>query len=207
MQARAAAVPTPTLPKGEQRRRSLLEAALRVIARGGVEALTHRSVAAEAGVSHGATTYHFASRDEIVLEAFRHYIETVAQTLEAALEDLVPGSETSIVDFLVGFQQREFAEPELVLAEYELILYAARNEVLAREYRAWERSLCARLAEGLEACGSPRPMHAARIVMGVFRAFELERLTHPDAQPEDLRKRLETLLPSLLAQSAAEQSP
>ncbi len=199
MQAHAAKAPTPTLPKGEQRRRSLLEAALRVIAKGGVEALTHRSVAAEAGVSHGATTYHFASRDEIVLEAFRHYIDTVAETVEAIREELAPENEASIVDFLVRLQQREFVEPELVLAEYEMILYAARNESLAREYRAWERSLCASLAEGLEASGAARPMHAARIVMGVFRAFELERLTHPEAQPEDLRARLATLLPSLLA--------
>ena len=200
MQASPAKSPAPTLPRGEQTRRSLLDNALRVIARGGVEALTHRSVAAEAGVSRGTMTYHFASRDEIVLEAFRHYIDSVAQTLAATVEDVEPRDEASIVDFLVRLQQREFAEPELVLAEYELILYAARNESLALEYRAWERGLVANLAAGLEACGAPRPMHAARLLMGVFRAFELERLTHPDARSEELRGRLETLLPSLLRQ-------
>lgn len=186
------------LAKGERRRRALLDAALRIIARGGVEAVTHRSVAAEAGVSRGATTYHFASRDEIVLEAFRHYIDRVAANLASTFEDLARASQDSLIDFLVRYEQREFFEPELVLAEYELILYAARNEVLGREYRAWERSLQGQLAAALEASGATRPVAAARLVMGVFRAFELERLTHPETPPDALRERLELLLPSLL---------
>lgn len=193
--------PGPTLPKGELRRRALLDAALRVIAQGGVEAVTHRRVAAEAGVSRGTTTYHFESRDEIVLEAFRHYIGTVALNMSTTLESLVRASGGSIIDFLVRFQQREFLDPQLVLAEYELILYAARNEALGREYRVWERDLVGQLAATLEKSGAPRPMAAARLVMGVFRAFELERLTHPDTGADELRERLELLLPSLLGAS------
>jgi len=195
------------LPKGERRRRSLLEAALRVIARGGVEAVTHRRVAAEAGVSHGATTYHFASRDEIILQAFRYYIRLNTAHLDAALFDLDDDLDDehvdvrSIVSFLVDFTRREFADPELVLAEYELILYAARNEVLAREYRAWQRSLVGGMATVLEACGAPRPSEAARVVVGVCRAFELEQLTHPRNSPSQLERRLNLLLPALVGKS------
>lgn len=190
---------TPTLPRGERSRRSILEATLRVIARGGVDAVTHRRVAAEAGVSHGTTTYHFASRDEIVVEAFRHYIGTLSALFSESGVDLGHPTPERIVDFLVELVRREFADPELVLAEYELILFAARNEALAREVRAWERGLDAQLAAALEACGAPRPVEAARLIRSVHRAFELERLTHPDTSPEDLRRRLELLLPSLLA--------
>ncbi len=188
----------PNLPKGERRRRALLDAALRVIAEGGVEAVTHRRVAEMAGVSRGAATYHFDSRDEIVLEAFRHYITTVAAKISLTLGDQLRAQQGSIVDFLVQYHQREFLDPELVLAEYELILYAARHETLGREYRAWESGLVGALASALEAEGAPRPMSAARLVMGVFRAFELERLTQPETPPEALRERLEALLPSVL---------
>ena len=194
-------LPEPSLPKGELRRRALLDAALRVIAEGGVEAVTHRRVAEAAGVSRGATTYHFASRDEIVLEAFRHYIKTVTAKMATTHDDLARAQKGSIVDFLVAFQQREFLDPELLLAEYELILYAARNETLGREYRAWEAGLLGQLAWRLEAEGAPRPMRAARLVMSVYRAFELERLTHPGSRPEELRERLEGLLPSVLGAS------
>ena len=205
-QARPPASPDaaePNLPKGEQRRRALLDAALRVIAEGGVEAVTHRRVAEAAGVSRGAATYHFESRDEIVLEAFRHYITTVAAKMSLTLDDLLRQDEGSIVDFLVHYHAREFLDPALVLAEYELILYAARNETLGREYRAWESGLLGALASALEAEGAPRPMSAARLVMGVFRAFELEQLTHPETPPEALRTRLEALLPSVLGDASA----
>lgn len=196
------------LPKGEQRRRSLLEAALRVIARAGVEAVTHRRVAAEAGVSHGATTYHFESRDDIILQAFRYYIRVVATHLDAAMDGLDgdPRCVRSVVAFLVDFTRREFSDPELVLAEYELILYAARNKALAREYRAWQQSLIGRLAVALEACGAPRPSDAARIVVGVCRAFELEQLTDPRIGPDELERRLDLLLLGLVGEPEPEGS-
>ncbi len=200
----AAQDPSPTLPRGEKRRRSILEATLRVIASGGVEAVTHRRVAAEAGVSRGTTTYHFASRDEIVLEAFRHYMGRMAAELAKAMEGLARWSQDSLIDFLVRFQQREFLDPELLIAEYELILYAARNQTLGREYRAWESGLLGSLASSLEAAGAPRPMEAARLVMGVFRAFELECLTHPDTAPENLRPRLQLLMRNPVGEGAGE---
>ena len=200
MQSAPDAIDEADLPKGERRRRSLLEATLRVIARGGVEAVTHRRVAAEAGVSHGTTTYHFASREDIILQAFRYYIRLITAHLDAAWDSLDddPGSVPSVIAFLVDFTRREFSDPELILAEYELILCAARNDALAREYRAWQRSLVGGLTTVLEACGAPRPSEAARIVVGVCRAFELDQLTHPSQGPSQLKRRLDLLLPGLV---------
>ena len=45
---------------------AILEAALRVIAERGVEAVTHRAVADAAGVPLSATTYYFESLDELL---------------------------------------------------------------------------------------------------------------------------------------------
>ncbi|MBM3679329.1 MAG: TetR family transcriptional regulator [Actinobacteria bacterium] len=56
------------VPRG-QGREALLGALVRVAARDGLDAVRHRSVAAEASVTHGLATYHFASRDEMVREA------------------------------------------------------------------------------------------------------------------------------------------
>ena len=124
---------TPPLSKGEQCRLLLLDAAHRVIiAKGAVEAVTHRSVAAEAEVSRGTTTYHFESRNKIVVLAFRHYIGTVNSILSTTFEELARTGEESIIEFLL-FQQREFRDPELIMAEYDLILHAARNEELGRD--------------------------------------------------------------------------
>ena len=50
----------------------------------------------------------------------------------------------------------------MVHVEYELMLYAARDHELAREFIDHERGMEARLAAALEALGAQRPVDAAR---------------------------------------------
>ena len=61
--------------KGEQTRNSILEAALRVIAELGLRSVTHRAVAAEAGVQLSLTTYYFKDIDELIEQAFTLFCE------------------------------------------------------------------------------------------------------------------------------------
>jgi len=49
--------------KASERERPLMEATLRIIGREGLDRVTHRAVAAEAGMSVGAVTHHFGTRD------------------------------------------------------------------------------------------------------------------------------------------------
>lgn len=53
------------------RRQRLVDAALRVVGEHGVAGLSHRRVAVEADVPLGSTTYHFASREELLTAALR----------------------------------------------------------------------------------------------------------------------------------------
>ena len=187
----------PTLPQAERRRRAILDATLRVISAGGVDAVTHRRVAAEADVALGSTTYYFASREELVREAFRYYLAEVRSAL-ASLERESPIERAAdVAEALIELARREFADPALVLAEYELILYAARDPVLAQDFNAYERGLEAQLAGPLERLGADRPVDAARTVIGLMRGFELERLTRPHTSAEELRRRLEFVVCAL----------
>jgi DNA-binding transcriptional regulator YbjK len=190
------------LPRAEQRRLGILDATLRVIAAGGVDAVTHRRVAAEAGVSLGATTYYFKSRDEMVLEAFRYYITRCMSDLASLERELGHLTPESLVDLAVEFTRREFTDPDLIRAEYELIMYAVHDDDLAREFRTWQRALDSQLAEAFEELGSPQPMDAARTMTGICRAYELECLTHPGRDIDHLRRRLELVLPGLLGGTA-----
>lgn len=47
------------------RKQSIVDAAVRVIARDGISGLTHRAAAAEAGVPLGLTTYYFSDKNEL----------------------------------------------------------------------------------------------------------------------------------------------
>lgn len=62
-------------PKGELRRHALIEAAARLLVREGLHSLTHRAVAAEAGLPLAATTYYFADLDELEAAAARQMAE------------------------------------------------------------------------------------------------------------------------------------
>ena len=55
-----------------------------------------------------------------------------------------------------------------------------------------------KLAASLEAIGTPRPIDAARTIIDVARGFEIERLTHPGAQLEDLQRRLSLMIDALI---------
>jgi len=55
--------------RGERRRRAILDATLALVGREGTAAVTHRAVAAEAGVPLAATTYYFDSKEELIRDA------------------------------------------------------------------------------------------------------------------------------------------
>ena len=191
--------PQPSLvPAAESRRRAILDAVLRVVAAGGIDAVTHRRVAAEAGVPLGSTTYYFRSRDEMLLEAFRQYIADTHAMIGSLAEEFPQSGLASFLDLLVAFTQREFQDSALVLAEYELNLFAARNPELAKEYSAWQRTLVSLVAERLEELGAERPIDAGRTFVAASRGFELERLARPEQSLEEFRGRLEVLLRALL---------
>ena len=53
----------------------VISATLHLISCEGVDAVTHRKVAAIAGVSPGTTTHHFSDRAELIRESFMAYLQ------------------------------------------------------------------------------------------------------------------------------------
>ena len=182
----------------EGRRELILEATLGVIGAGGVDAVTHRRVAEEAGVALGSIAYYFDSRDDLVRQAFRFYMEGVSISAAEIEEALRGGGVAELVRGLVALSERDLDGPELVHAEYEMLVYAGRDPELAREVTRWQKTLDARLAESLEELGVPKPLEGARSVRGALRGFELERLINPGVGGRELRRRLETVIAGLL---------
>ncbi len=69
--------------KTTERERPLMEATLRIIGRTGLDGVTHRAVATEAGMSLGAVTHHFATRDVLVDAALRFALAREVDRLRA----------------------------------------------------------------------------------------------------------------------------
>src|SRR5688572_30536788 len=72
----------------EQRRQALAEAVFAVIGVRGIEAVSLRDVAEQAGVSLGAVQHYFPSKDAMLLFALGHMRTRVMLRLQAAIADL-----------------------------------------------------------------------------------------------------------------------
>lgn len=193
----------PTTPAPRDRREEILLATLRVIGEGGVDAVTHRRVAEIAGFSHGSITYHFASREALVREAFRFYIADLRASIQAVEKALADDRHATWVDAIVALSARDLEQPALARAEYEMYVFAARDAETASDVERWDAAIDVGFARHLEEAGIARPIEGARALRGTIRGFELERLSRP-VPLDELRRRLQLVLAGLLDQGDAE---
>lgn len=121
-------------PKGEARRTALLDAVLRVLERDGPGAVTHRSVAREAGVPLAAATYYFADLDDLYVSALRRATEEQVRLFERIAVDDLPAFARLIHEW--AHENRGAA-----LAQYELMFLAMRREALRSSAEAWYAAL------------------------------------------------------------------
>ncbi|MBW2244938.1 MAG: hypothetical protein JRH01_23405 [Deltaproteobacteria bacterium] len=168
---------------GVQRRQELLEAVLRIVARDGVAAVTHRVVAAEANAPLRATTYYFTAKEDMIREAFRFFAEQsilqIDETSKQYLDrDVSPEDAVSLIFETVVQESRN---PNTSwAAEFELILAIAREPSFAPEYRAFQERVDEGLQLAMRRIGSRHAARDARIVLAFLRGFELEQLSRPD---------------------------
>lgn len=124
-----------------ERRQRIIEAAIRVVGAKGIAGLSHRSVAAEADVPLGSTTYHFATLDELLVAALRQANEAYAPALAPrAGEDLAGALARLLGELLTADRGRA----EL---EYELYLEALRRPALRPVAAEWGESVAGALTD------------------------------------------------------------
>ena len=121
-------------PKGEARRTALLDAVLRVLENEGAGAVTHRSVAAEAGLPVSAATYYFANLDDLYVSALRRATTEQVELFASIAETDLLGFATTLYNFI--YESRGAA-----IAQYELMFLAMRREPLKADAELWYRAL------------------------------------------------------------------
>lgn len=108
------------------RRRRIIDAAIRVVGERGIAGLSHRAVAAEADVPLGSTTYHFATLDDLLVAALHQANEECKRDLDARTALTDPGTDLAadLARLVEEMVTRDRARTEL---EYELYLAALRR--------------------------------------------------------------------------------
>jgi len=164
------------------RERPLMEATLRIIGRQGLDGVTHRAVAVEAGLSLGALTHHFASRDALIEAALRFALAREVARLRAlsfSLQNEAFDTDAWIGSLVDWYAQELKVRAEIHIACYEAFLAAARGAryraVVTEWFETWRQS--AELA--LRAAGSTAPRRHAELFVSTLVGILLQQLSAP----------------------------
>ncbi|WP_374653313.1 transcriptional regulator BetI [Dongia sp.] len=98
----------------ESRRRQLIEATARSLARHGLDGTTVRVVAAEAGVSPGLVRHHFAGMHDLIAETYRWTGKEVEKALRAALAAAPDHPEAKLRAFVDSSFSPPMLDPDLL---------------------------------------------------------------------------------------------
>jgi DNA-binding transcriptional regulator YbjK len=177
-------------------RQALLEATVRVVARDGLDGLTFRSAAKEAGVTHGLATYHFRSRDAMVAEALEWATE---QGIEASRLDTHGGALDELAADLPDLIDRD---PEGAAFQFAMALEGRRQPALAGKIRELYDHYIATTQASLEGAGLAPDQATSRLVFAAIDGLVLQQLIYGDAVATERELKL---LRRLLADAARER--
>lgn len=113
----------------EQRRLSILEAALRIIVREGLRGVRHRAVAAEADVPLSATTYYFNDIQDLIADSFALFVKRSSASLAA----LWAGMDEDFRRIAAAIEQDPGARRELVTHFIDLAVAHVQAKMRARD--------------------------------------------------------------------------
>ncbi len=183
--------------RGEARRELILDAAIRVLAVEGPSGLTHRRVASEAGLPVAATTYWFASKDDLLAQAYRRAADRDIARVRAVA---AAADAADLGGVLVGLMRAELADGQTgLLAGFTLWLEAARRPELRGIEAEWTGAYTDALAALLRRAGSPQPETDAELLTATIDGLLLAHVARgeggdPGAALEHQLRRLAAAL-------------
>ena len=206
--------------RSEQRRKAILEAALRIVVNDGVRGVRHRAVAKEAEVPLSATTYYFKDISDLIADTFTLFAEN-------AMNDVVQPIYQHVGEFIEQHKADVGASPEvtnqllqnlsqMIVSYKKLELTDKRDHMIAEQAFKHECLRDARLRsiaqtyfdhlleEMVELCkviGVEDPEIAGELLMGTIFRIEHEALMISVAQFDEdkacrmIRRQLSAFLP------------
>lgn len=186
------------------RRTQLTDALLSITATRGLDQVSVREVASAAGVSIGTVQHYFATKDQMLLFAFRQVVERTRarvagidagagprQALGAALRELLPLDQPRLAECRVylAFAARAATSPSLA---------AVQRETLSAIYADLEQALRAAAAAPSRRADADTALEA-RLLLAVADGLMLDAVSAPGTlTPAELEAALDAHLDRLL---------
>lgn len=179
-----------------ERRGVIVRAAADVLRDVGPSALTHRAVAAAADVPLAATTYYFASKDELLAEGLAvaagaevERLSQLADVLDEAVDAGGDAAET-IARLLARALATEYAS---VATKFEVYLAAHRHADLRPACAGWIAAFRALAERAMDRAGAADPDRAGGLLVAGVDGLLLRRLATGGDAPD-----VETLAQEIL---------
>jgi TetR/AcrR family transcriptional regulator, regulator of biofilm formation and stress response len=197
-------VSTDAGPRAEASRRvreAIVSATVRIVAREGVAAVTHRRVAAEAGVALSSTTWHFATKADILEAALRWTARREVARIGAIAErfgeaDFDPSAwGEELGDWLL---EQLTADREVAIALYRLQVELLGSPGALEVHREWGEGLRAVGERVLEGAGTSTPELDLRLVVATLDGLRMGVLNSGEEDVEWLRAAVRRQLQALL---------
>jgi TetR/AcrR family transcriptional regulator, transcriptional repressor of bet genes len=178
----------------QERRRNLIDAAIRDIASQGYEAVTITTICEEAGFSRGLIGHYFTGKDDLLLEA----VKTVAAELGAAIREAASSAGSDPAARLHALIRASFTPPGFTpekVAVWVSFTGAARwSPALAevyreiwRDYRAGVSRLMARAAKSADIKIDPErtALTLSQLIEGLWIGWAADAESVTPAAAED----------------------
>lgn len=187
----------PVQTRSRRRRAALLDAASALLAEGGFAAVSHRAVAERAGLPLAATTYYFASRDDLAACAFERLMRGELDRVRELLGER--SAEPGPRALLSALAPADPAERRYQLALYELYVQAGRGDGRLRELaREWTDGCVALTRDLLRAHGHDVDDVGTRLLTSLADGLALELLIEDRGADDEAEAVLARALEMLL---------
>jgi TetR/AcrR family transcriptional regulator, regulator of biofilm formation and stress response len=198
------AVPTATGTRAEASERvreAIIGATVRIVAREGISAVTHRRVAAEADVALSSTTWHYATKTDILTAALRWTahrevarIMAIADRLDSEEFDPAAWAE-ELADWLL---EQVSGERDVAVALYRLQIELLGRAEAHEVHEQWGQSLRALGERVLESSHTITPDLDTRLIVAALDGLRLSVLSSGDPDTTFLRPAVQRQLRALL---------
>lgn len=119
-----------------QRREKIVQATLKAVITHGIHAVTHRKIATIAQVPLGSMTYYFSGIDELLMEAFGRFTDTMSLQYQAFFVGVTnaPQACDAITEMIYSSQ---VTTPDNMEVMYQLYAFASRKPALKTVMQNW----------------------------------------------------------------------
>lgn len=173
--------------RSRDRRDALLDAAIELFAESGTRGMTHRAVAARAGLPSASTTYYFSSIEELIREALSRHLRTWLDELRqlAGVTENVEAIPPEPVDLIAQILAQR--PTRLVATQLSILIAAGRDPQL--------RPMMVEMLEALEdlattllrRLGARRPERIAGTCIALVAGLALDRLSERHGTEQEAR--------------------